>query len=122
MKKTKTNKTSKDTHWIRLCYGCLWLYFQNNISVISWQSVGGGNQCTRRKWNIPSPIIQSNPKTDYINFRKSSKVIGFSDHEGHIYILVFILFIYVIYVTNHQNHCKCKMQMSVILFPKYNIL
>ena len=30
-------------------------------------------------------------------------------------ILVFILFIYVIYVTNHQNHCKCKMQMSVIL-------
>jgi branched-subunit amino acid transport protein AzlD len=29
--------------------------------------------------------------------------------------LVFILFIYVIYVTNHQNHCKCKMQMSVIL-------
>ena len=23
-------------------------------------------------------------------------------------ILVFILFIYVIYVTNHQNHCKCK--------------
>jgi hypothetical protein len=31
-------------------------------------------------------------------------------------ILVFILFIYVIYLTNHQNHCKCKMQMSVILF------
>jgi hypothetical protein len=30
-------------------------------------------------------------------------------------ILVFILFIYVICVTNHQNHCKCKMQMSVIL-------
>jgi hypothetical protein len=41
-------------------------------------------------------------------------------------ILVFILFIYVIYVTNHQNHCKlntnqsinhckCKMQMSVIM-------
>jgi hypothetical protein len=30
-------------------------------------------------------------------------------------ILVVILFIYVIYVTNHQNHCKCKMQMSVIL-------
>ena len=30
-------------------------------------------------------------------------------------ILVFIFFIYVIYVTNHQNHCKCKMQMSVIM-------
>ena len=30
-------------------------------------------------------------------------------------ILVFILFIYVLYVTNHQNPCKCKMQMSVIL-------
>jgi hypothetical protein len=30
-------------------------------------------------------------------------------------ILVFIHFIHVIYVTNHQNHCKCKMQMSVIL-------
>ena len=30
-------------------------------------------------------------------------------------ILVFILFIYVIYVTNHQDHCKCKRQMSVIL-------
>ena len=30
-------------------------------------------------------------------------------------IFVFILFIYVLYVTNHQNHCKCKMQMSVIL-------
>jgi hypothetical protein len=26
-----------------------------------------------------------------------------------------VLFIYVIYVTNHQNHCKCKMKMSVIL-------
>jgi hypothetical protein len=33
----------------------------------------------------------------------------------YIYCDVFILFIYVIYVTNHQNHCKCKMQMSVIL-------
>ena len=30
-------------------------------------------------------------------------------------IFVFIFFIYVLYVTNHQNHCKCKMQMSVIL-------
>ena len=31
-------------------------------------------------------------------------------------ILVFVLFfIYVIHVTNHQNHCKCKTQMFVIL-------
>jgi hypothetical protein len=57
-------------------------YFSDIMAV---SCIGGGNQCTRRKWNIPSPIIQSNPKTDHINFRKSSKVIGFSDHEGHIY-------------------------------------
>jgi hypothetical protein len=32
----------------------------------------------------------------------------------HPYLFLFF-FIYVIYVTNHQNHCKSKMQMSVIL-------
>ena len=35
------------------------------------------------------------------------------DQHGKLMFLFF--FIYVIYVTNHQNHCKCKIQMFVIL-------
>ena len=49
---------------------------------------------------------------------KANNVSNFINQE-HCKITtmsIFILFIYVIYVTNHQNHCKCKMQMSVILW------